>query len=120
MLAEHPDRKVRVLVVWEPILVTDWRPPTGSTLARIGDLRARQFWDAQHVVATALKRLARQKAPQPKPECCIEGGFDWDEAILFAPQTHWNDGPTPVFWNGPVLRIAPALEKALRETRNED
>jgi len=35
--------------------------------------------------------------------------------LLYAPTRHWKDGPTPAFWNGPVFRIAPALEKALNE-----
>lgn len=107
-----------MLVVWEPILATDWRPPSGSTLARIRDQRAQQFWDTQHVVAAALRQVTKQKTSQLKPDCCIQSGFDWDEAILFAPHTYWNDGLTPVFWNGPVLRIASALEKALTETQN--
>jgi hypothetical protein len=45
----------------------------------------------------------------------VEKGFHWDEAILYPPHTHWNDGPTPLFWNGPVYKIASALEKALNE-----
>ena len=106
---------MRVLVVWEPILATDWRKPSGSTLARIGDRRARQFWDPKHLVAEELARIAKQKPDQPAPECCVRKGFHWDEVVLYAPHARWGDVPTPVYWNGPVYRIAPALEKALKQ-----
>ena len=42
-------KRVRVLVIWEPILATDWKAPSHSTLARIPDRRARQFWDPKHL-----------------------------------------------------------------------
>jgi hypothetical protein len=43
LLAHYPDKRVRVLVIWEPILTTDWKAPSRSTLARISDRRAKQF-----------------------------------------------------------------------------
>lgn len=106
---------MRVLVVWEPILPTDWKAPSRSTLARIPDRRARQFWDPQHLVAAEIARIAEQKTVQPEPDCCVEKGFHWDEAALYGPHVRWGDGPTPVYWNGPVYRIASALENALNE-----
>jgi len=104
--------KVEVLVVWEPILPTDWRPPSGSTLARIPDRRVRQFWDRKHFVAEELAQIAKQKAGRLEPDCCVKNGFHWDEALVYAPHSRWKDEPTPALWNGPVYRIAPALEKA--------
>jgi hypothetical protein len=116
-LARHTDRKLRVLVVWEPILATDWRPPSGSTLARIADGRVRQFWDTKHVVSLALKNRTSRTPPQPKPDCCIQKGFYWDEAILYPAGAHWKDAPASAFWNGPVVRIVPSLENSLNEMR---
>lgn len=104
---------MRVLVVWEPILATDWRSPSPNTLGRIPDRRVRQFWDPKHVVASALNVIAKQKPSQPEPSCCVQKGFYWDDAILYARHAHWKDEPTSVFWNGPVARIIPGLEKAL-------
>lgn len=111
----YPDKKVRVLVVWEPILASDWRKPSRSTLARIADRRASQFWDPNHLVAEELARIAKQRPDQPMPECCVRKRFHWDEVAFYAPHARWGDGPRPVYWNGPVYRIAPALEKALNE-----
>jgi len=103
-----------VLVVWEPMLPTDLRSPAHSTLARIPDQRARQFWDPQHLVAQELRRIAAENPGQPKPDCCINRGFFWDEAILYAPHSKWRQLPVAVFWNGTVVRVVPALEKALQ------
>ena len=108
------DAKLSVLVVWEPILPTDWRPPSESTLARIPDKRVRQFWDPDHLVATSLNGLAKLKPNQPRPECCVRKGFNWDEVILYAPHSRWSDSPVAVFWNGPVVRIMPDLETAFK------
>lgn len=113
MLANHQDRKLRVLVVWEPILATDWRPPTSGTLARLSDLRVRQFWDKNHVVSAALSGLAAHNPPQPRPDCCISEGFYWDDAILFPPGARWNETASSAFWNGPVVKATPAVEKSL-------
>lgn len=104
---------MRVLVVWEPILPTDWGPPSGSTLARISDARVEQFWDPKHAVASALNGIAKQKPPQPEPTCCFDKGFYWDDLILYPPALHWQDPPVSSFWNGPVFRAIPDLEKSL-------
>lgn len=116
-MTRHPEWKLRALAVWEPILATDWKSPSANTLARIPDHRARQFWDPKHVVASALSEIVTKDPPQPEPSCCVQKGFYWDDAILYAPHSHWEDEPTSVFWNGPVARIIPPLENALNEHR---
>ena len=103
-----------MLVVWEPILATDWKAPSSRTLARIPDRRVRQFWDPKHLVAAELARIAKQTSG-PQPNCCVGKGFHWDEVALYAAHARWIDGPTPVYWNGPVYKITSALEKALNE-----
>lgn len=112
-LKEYSDQKLHVLVVWEPILPADWESPSGSTLRRITDRRARQFWDPQHLVAQELSRMVSAKPGEPKPKCCLNKGFFWDDAILYAPRAQWKDAPGSVFWNGPVVRVMPGLRKAL-------
>jgi hypothetical protein len=96
------------------MLATDLRSPVRSTLGRIPDKRASQFWDPQHLVAKELRRLADQNSAQPKPDCCIDNGFFWDEAVLFPPHLKWRQTPTAVFWNGPVVRVTTNLEQALQ------
>jgi len=112
-LASHSGAKLRVLVVWEPILPTDFTSPSGSALGRVADARATQFWDPNHLVAQELNRRAAAKPSETKPACCLSRGFYWDDAILYAPHAQWHDEPPPAFWNGPVVRVIPALESAL-------
>lgn len=106
-----------MLVVWEPILGTDWRAPSWSTLHRIPDSRARQFWDPSHLVAQELNRIAKEKPGHLAPACCVQNGFFWDEAIVYAPQSKWKDAPSPAFMNGPVVKIAKGMESAIAPIR---
>lgn len=116
LLAKHPEWKLRVLVVWEPILATDWRP-SRSTLARISDIRVQQFWDPEHEVSKALSRMANLMPSKPKPNS--GKGFYWDEAILYAPHSKWTDAPKPLFWRGAVYQVIPGLETAIGESAGQ-
>jgi hypothetical protein len=58
--------KLTVLVVWEPILPSDWSRPTRPVMARIPDSRVIQFWDKDHLIAEQLSRQLRTK----QPTCC--------------------------------------------------
>lgn len=105
---------LRVLVVWEPILATDWSPPSRFTLGRITDSRVIQFWDREHLVSAELRRSVEAHGAVTQPACCVDKGFYWDVALLFPPRQRWNNLlPIPIFWDGPVVRTAPALGKSL-------
>ncbi len=86
-------------------------------MARISDQRVQQFWDPEHAVSAVLNEFAKQNPPEPRPNCCVQKGFYWDQAILYAPHTRWRDQPAAVFWNGPVVKAIPALEKTLSEVQ---
>ena len=100
-----------MLVVWEPILVTDWRAPSGSALGRMSDARARQFWDPKHAIASALMQTAMQLPHDRQPY--RSGRFFWDQAIVFGPRGRWESVPSPLFWEGPVYQVMPGLGTAL-------
>jgi hypothetical protein len=106
-----------VLVVWEPILATDWRPPSHTTLARIPDKRAKQFWDPKHLLSRQLDQIAKDTPGQPKPDCCVDNGFFWDDAIVYAPHIQWQPSTPSALWNGPVVRAIPGIEKVLTGQR---
>jgi len=105
---------VRVLVVWEPILPTDWYQPTRPTLKRVSDSRAEQFWDKRHLIATQLKQQLEQ-FHGGNPRCCENGGHLWDMAAVYPPGGKWGVA-APVFDDGPVYRIAPTLQQEISET----
>jgi len=115
-LRRHPDLPVRVYVVWQPMLPTDWAPPTTFAMNRIPDHRAQQYWDPAHVVARKL--AADRRAPQPTEECCEQSGVLWDLAAVYPPGASWNGQmPPATVFNGPVTDIAPAIESALVAAR---
>jgi hypothetical protein len=100
---------VRVLVVWEPILPTDWSKPSGMVERRVSDSRVVQFWDKEHLVAKELK----QQFPSSQTlGCCQHHGILWDFAAVYQPKVEWNSSP-PVFFGGPVLDVADAVRQHL-------
>jgi hypothetical protein len=115
-LERERDPDLRVLVVWEPILRADWRVPGASVLARLPDPRVRQFWDPQHLIAQEIARRTAAAGKTP-PDCCLDNGFLWDEALLYAPGSHWTTAALGVFWEGPVWKAVPGLEAALHPRR---
>jgi hypothetical protein len=111
-LRRHPDLPVRVFVVWQPMLPTDWAPPTTFAMNRIPDRRAQQYWDPNHVVAKKL--AADRRAPQPAEDCCERSGVLWDLVAVYPRGPLW-EGRMPVatVFNGPVVDVAPDVESAL-------
>jgi len=97
-----------VLVVWEPILASDWSRPTRPVLARIPDQRVSQFWDKDHVVA---KQLDAQLATR-QPSCCRHHGTLWDLAALYPKGTQWGSSE-PAYVDGPVVNIEAELGRQI-------
>ena len=117
ILQNHAHNSVAVFVVWEPILPTDWSAPSTNALQRLNDRRVRQFWDTNHIVATALKKT--EEIGQLHPNCCERKGFLWDLAAAYAPGTQWRETlPQPVLFDGPVVRTTPELDSALSENKS--
>ena len=94
------------------MLPTDLSAPTTGTLARLSDKRVRQFYDAEHLFAKRLRLDAQ--APQPEPDCCTRKGILWDLMAIYPPGLRWNERiPAATVFNGPVVDVIDALEKAL-------
>ena len=102
-LEKHPQQKVRVIAVWEPILRIDWSPPSTASLHRLTDHRVVQFWDKQHVVA---KLLAESRGSDSPPDCCVRKGVLWDLIAVYPAGAIWGKSPPPaILFNGPVVRV---------------
>ena len=92
-----------VFAVWEPILPTDWMPPTTGALSRLSDRRIRQFWDKNHAVAEIL---AQSRVDQPQPDCCRRRGTLWDLVAVYPPGAEWRATlPVATVFDGPVVRV---------------
>ena len=103
---------MRVFVVWEPILSTDWAPPTTFALGRIRDTRAQQYWDPDHLVAKTL--AADRRAPQPQEDCCEQSGILWDLIAVYPKGARWDERmPTAVLFNGPVVDVKGDIESRI-------
>jgi hypothetical protein len=93
---------VRVFVVWEPVLATDFAAPSTAALARISDVRASQYWDRKRVLSHLLGERDRSTVV-------------WDSIAVYAPGTLWQDAPPkPVYSNGPVRDVIGGAKNAIR------
>lgn len=94
-----------MFVVWEPVLPTDWAPPTTSVLSRIPDVRAVQYWDKGRLLSGKILAAGLKG---------VEGPVVWDAVGLFAPGVRWESSfPQPEFSGGPVADVIPGLRQHL-------
>lgn len=99
------------------MLPTDWVAPASSVLRRLADRRVQQYWDPDHLLATQMKKDARE--PQPVQDCCIRSGNLWDLAAVYERGSTWSDRmPAATVFNGPVVDVTDAIEDALGSGRS--
>lgn len=115
LLARYPHARVRVLVVWEPVLETDRGPPTGEVRAPLADPRVTEYWDPQHWMSSRAMERARMTARAAGKEPPGPDEIAWDLVALFPPGSAWQD-PFPIpSWHGePVVRSLGPVEKVLQ------
>jgi len=102
-LQQFADRPVRVFVVWEPVLATDWGRPSTAALARISDHRASQFWDKGLLISHSIGAHNRRNVV-------------WDYVAVYAPGTVWNERPPePLYQGGPVVDVIEPARGALAQ-----
>ena len=91
-------------MVWEPILPTDYSSPDSKVLTRLSDTRVVQYWDKGHLFAGLLAVRLKSDPEHPRPHCCFNYGFDWDEVAVYRQDVQWDDQvPRAVFLDGPVV-----------------
>jgi hypothetical protein len=105
MLRQNHSGNLKVFVVWEPILPTDWFPPSRFVQRRISDPRAVQFWDKNHLVAKELRAHLPSEAQGGPPNKI------WDVVAVYPKDTKWDS--VPIFTAGPVVRATPDVAKQL-------
>lgn len=102
LLQENNGANVRVFVVWEPVLATDFTAPSTAALARIPDVRASQYWDRKRALSHLLGERDRSTVV-------------WDSIAVYAPGTLWQEAPPkPVYSNGPVRDAIDGAKNAIR------
>ena len=97
--------RLRLFIVWEKVLETDWAAPSSSVLARLSDPRVVQFWDPGRVTSHNLG----EKDFKTKV---------WDWISIYPPGTPWNDRlPAPAYSGRPVEDVIAPFEQALSAIR---
>jgi hypothetical protein len=99
VLKEFPGMPVRVFVVWEPVLPTDWAAPSTASLKRISDARAAQYWDKERLVSKSRGEHD-------------EDSIIWDYIAVYAPGATWNQAST-LFADGPIVKVLKPVREAI-------
>jgi hypothetical protein len=98
VLRDVHDPSVRVFVIWEPVLITDWHAPGAGAVRRIPDARVTQFWDARRTLSQAIRR----------------DHVVWDYVAIYPPGVRWSAGfPAARFSGAPVVRVIDGFRRQL-------
>ena len=93
---------MRVFVIWEPVLATDFVAPSTAALARIADARATQYWDRKRALSRLLGEHNRSTVV-------------WDYIAVYAPGTLWQDAPPkPIYSDNPVRDVISGAKGSIR------
>jgi hypothetical protein len=101
ILDQQREGKIRVFVIWEPVLPTDLAAPSTMTLRRIADARAAQYWDKEHLVSKSIGET---------------DGVVWDYVAVYPPGKLWDKGPPePSFSKAPVIHAIDETRGAIQQ-----
>jgi hypothetical protein len=83
-----PDDRLRVYVVWGPMLGEENEGDAKEATVHLPDSRVTHFWTPAHAVAEAMAGPVG-----------LAGGRAWDTYQLFAPDARWGETPpVPVYF----------------------
>jgi len=99
LLNEQRAEKIRVFVIWEPVLPTDLAAPSTMTLRRINDTRASQYWDKDLLVSKSIGET---------------DGVVWDYIAVYPQAKLWDKGPPePLYSKAPVKNAIDGTREAI-------
>jgi hypothetical protein len=108
LLEEQHDPRIKVFVIWEPVLPTDLAAPSTMTLKRLSDLRVSQYWDKEHLVSKAMGETDGASVV-------------WDYIAVYQPGRMWEQSsPEPVYSRAPVVKAIDETREALRKQLESD
>ena len=89
ILRQRPKAKIKVLVLWSPVLKNDSESRAINASAYLSDGRAEHFWDLWSFGV----RLYTKQLRYPK------GDIAWDIFVVYKPQLVWiQTAPDPTLW----------------------
>lgn len=115
LLSKYPGARVRVLVIWLPVIPSDSGPPTPAVRAPLRDPRVIEFWDPERWASPRMmeraRMLVREQGGEPEfPPDAIA----WDLIGLFPAGVAWAEPfPAPVWHAAPVVDSLEPVERFL-------
>jgi len=107
-MEEFSGQRVRIFVIWEPVLPTDWSSPSTAALRRISDTRAAQFWDKGRLISRSMGEHDR-------------GSIVWDHIAVYQAGPVWENRPPQALYDGgPVIRVTEEVRAALTRALQRD
>ena len=82
LLARIADPRLKVYVVWGPMLGPETEADARAATPFVPDGRATHFWTSAHTLAEQLRAPAG-----------LTDELAWDTFLLFAPGVRWGDAP---------------------------
>lgn len=115
LLERHADERVRVFVVWEPVILTDIAPPTSGVLGLLSDRRVRQYWDADRLLSRNIVSLAIADAAKTGREVELDAeSIVWDFVAIYPAGARWGRA-LPEYHGYPVVEVLEEFERRLAE-----
>ena len=104
-----------MLVVWEPVILTDIAPPTSRVLAKMPDPRVSQFWDRDRLLSREIVKSALADAAHAlHDDYSSEGFVVWDFVAVFPPGARWGPAvPSPDYHGSPVAEVIDEVRRRL-------
>lgn len=112
VLDKLPAARIRVFVIWEPVISTDVHPPTAEVRAPVADPRVTEYWDEGLWMSPRFVERARLTAEAAGTTPVIAAGeIAWDFVARFPPGVRWEE-PFPVwdYYDRPVENVIGAVE----------
>jgi hypothetical protein len=102
LLREINSQDVRVFVIWEPVLPTDFVAPSTAALGRIADARATQYWDRKRALSHLLGEHNQSTVV-------------WDYIAVYAPGMLWQDAPPKsIYSDNPVRDVIGGAKESIQ------
>lgn len=111
---QRPD--LRVFVVWEPVIGTDWGTPSPSLPGMVSDARARHYWDHGRKLSARLGGVAKVETLALKSHLAFRmKDVIWDAALVYPPGAGLDARAAVLL--APVVKFQPQLAAAVEPAR---
>lgn len=87
VLSNIPDKRIRLYIVWLPVLRSDNRAAAEKRVNEFSDPRLTYFWDENRITGLRWQPILRIR------------DLAWDVYLVYGLDNSWNDNPSvPDFW----------------------